>query len=183
MSMRPSTAGRGGSLRPRSSCTMHCIAAAACTSIRITANIVRMTACTVGRGRTSLGFQQLGKITQRYLIERDFHRKPHVCLLWLGFTCLEGNIPLHFLLREIHLIAGGNELWHLQVICGFHGNRDVRDQSVDLFLRPWKGLVGKHHLPIALIRQEKPGTILADEPPQPPSPRAQRGWTVCKRKH
>src|SRR5699024_8430484 len=35
----------------------------------------------------SLGFQQLGKITQRYLIERDFHCKPHVCLLWLGFTC------------------------------------------------------------------------------------------------
>ena len=41
------------------------------------------------------------------------------------------------------------------------------DQPVDLFLRPWKGLVGKHHLPIALIRQEKPGAVLADEPPQP----------------
>ena len=79
---------------------------------------------------------------------------------------LEGNIPLH-LLGEIHLVTGGNELWHPQIVSGFHGNRDVRDQPVDLFLRPWKGLVGKHHLPIALVRQEKPGTILTDEPPQP----------------
>src|SRR5699024_5012867 len=51
--MRPGTTGRGSSLCPRSSCTMHCVAAAACTSICITTNIVRMTACTVGRGRTS----------------------------------------------------------------------------------------------------------------------------------
>lgn len=51
--MRPGTTGRGSSLCPRSSCTMHCVSAAACTSIRITTNIVRMTACTVGRGRTS----------------------------------------------------------------------------------------------------------------------------------
>ena len=80
---------------------------------------------------------------------------------------LEGNIPLRFLLREIHFIAGGNELWHMQVICGFHGNRDVGDQPVDLFLRPWKGLVGKHHLPIALVRQEEPGAVLPNKPPQP----------------
>ena len=51
--MRPGTAGWGSSLCPRSSCTMHCVAAAACTSICITTNIVRMSACTVGRGRTS----------------------------------------------------------------------------------------------------------------------------------
>ena len=80
---------------------------------------------------------------------------------------LEGNIALRFLLREIHLIAGGNELWHLQVICGFHGDRDVGDQPVDLFLCTWKGLVGEHHLPIAFVRQEKPGAVLADEPPKP----------------
>ena len=36
----------------------------------------------------ALGFQQLSKIAQRYLIKRDFHRKPHVRLLWLVFTCL-----------------------------------------------------------------------------------------------
>ena len=80
---------------------------------------------------------------------------------------LEGNIPLHFLLREIHLIAGGNEPWHLQVIRRFHRNRNVGDQPVYLLLCPWKGLVGKHHLPVALVRQEKPGTVLADKPPKP----------------
>ena len=47
--MRPSTTGRGSSLCPRSSCTMHCVAAAACTSIYITTNIVRMTSSHVSR--------------------------------------------------------------------------------------------------------------------------------------
>ena len=57
------------------------------------------------------------------------------------FRQLQNKLLFHlvvgFLLMrvQIDLVSGGDELRHLQVVGGFHGNRDIRDLPVDGFLR------------------------------------------------
>ena len=68
---------------------------------------------------------------------------------------------------KIHRVSGIYQFRHLQVVGGLHGNRDVGYLAVYLFLRPRQGLVGKHHLPVLLIRPEVGGAVLPDEPAKP----------------
>ena len=92
------------------------------------------------------------------------------------------NIPVrkrqqHIFLQlpiQLHLPpAHGNlhpvihTLRHIQIVTRPHADTDIRDQSIDCFLRPVPGLVGEHHLPAPLIRQEEPLPVSADEPPKP----------------
>lgn len=72
-------------------------------------------------------------------------------------------VPVGLCVREVDLISGGYELRHLQVVGGFHGNRDVRNPAVDGVLRSRHGLVGVDDLSVAFVREEEGVPILCDE--------------------
>ena len=60
-----------------------------------------------------------------------------------------------------------NALRHIQMVDGFHGDGDVGDGIVDLFLRTGQRLVAEHHLSVALVRAEESVAIMGDEPTEP----------------
>lgn len=53
------------------------------------------------------------------------------------------------------------------MVDGFHGDGDVGDGIVDLFLRTGQRLVAEHHLPVALVRAEEGVAVMGDEPTEP----------------
>ena len=53
------------------------------------------------------------------------------------------------------------------MVDGFHGDGDVGDGIVDLFLRTGQRLVTEHHLPVALVRAEEGVAVMCDEPTEP----------------
>ena len=76
----------------------------------------------------------------------------------VGFSLFLGK-------RDRYLVH--HTFWHLQVVCCFHGDGDVRDGFVDLFLRTGQRLVAEHHLPVALVRLEEGVAVMGDEPTEP----------------
>ena len=53
------------------------------------------------------------------------------------------------------------------MVDGFHGDGDVGDGIVDLFLRTGQRLVAEHHLSVALVRAEEGVAVMGDEPTEP----------------
>ena len=53
------------------------------------------------------------------------------------------------------------------MVDGFHGDGDVGDGIVDLFLRTGQRLVAEHHLSVALVRPEEGVAVMGDEPAEP----------------
>ena len=60
-----------------------------------------------------------------------------------------------------------NAFRHIQMVDGFHGDGDVGDGIVDLFLRTGQRLVAEHHLSVALVRAEEGVAVMCDEPTEP----------------
>ena len=60
-----------------------------------------------------------------------------------------------------------NALRHIQMVDGFHGDGDVGDGIVDLFLRTGQRLVAEHPLSVALVRAEEGVAVMGDEPTEP----------------
>ena len=81
---------------------------------------------------------------------------------------LLAHIGVHFLLFLIHADAvfALDQLWHPQMVCGFHGDGDVGDFLVNPLLGSGQRCIGEHHLSVALIRFEVILPILRNEPPQ-----------------
>ena len=76
---------------------------------------------------------------------------------------LQVRIPLGLRLGEMHLILGGDQIRHFQVVGGLHGDRDVRDLPVDRVLRKGQRFVGVDDLAVALVRHEVGVAVLGNE--------------------
>ena len=75
------------------------------------------------------------------------------------------SFPLLLGKHDLHLVH--HTFWHLQVVCRLHGDSDVGDGIVDLFLRTGQRFVAEHHLPVALVRLEESVAVMGDEPTEP----------------
>ena len=60
-----------------------------------------------------------------------------------------------------------NAFRHIQMVDGFHGDGDVGDGIVDLFLCTGQRLEAEHHLSVALVRAEEGVTVVGDESTEP----------------
>ena len=78
--------------------------------------------------------------------------------------CFQLLVAVFLIFGKLHLILGRDQLRHLQVIGTFHGNRNIRNLSVDGFLCIGQRFVGVDDLPVALVRHEVVVSVLRDKP-------------------
>ena len=80
---------------------------------------------------------------------------------------LHGVVQRPLLFGEGDLDLIHDALWHLEVVCSFHGDGDVGDFLMDGILCTGEGLVGEHHLSVTLVRLEVGVAVMGDESSQP----------------
>ena len=76
-------------------------------------------------------------------------------------------IQFLFPFRQLHLHLVTDAGRHLQIILRLHGDCDIGDGVVNLFLRAGPWLIGEHYLRVPLVRREIPVTVASDVPSQP----------------
>ena len=77
--------------------------------------------------------------------------------------CFQLLVAGFLIFGKLHLILGGDQLRHLQVVGTFHGNRNIRNLLIDSILCIRQRLVRIDDLSVALIRHEVVVSVLCDK--------------------